>query len=203
MRRRRGVRVLAAAAAAGAVAASGGWVLTDRLEQENDFCNACHLSPGVALHRDVRRDFDAPTPASLAAAHAAAGNDARDDGAFRCIDCHGGVSLAGRVRVKLLAAQDAFWWVVGSFEEPDGMRWPLWDEDCLQCHPRFDERAVESWETPRFHQLPVHNVDLGVDCVECHLSHEAGVRADAHFLHAVSVRTQCARCHPEFEEGGT
>ncbi len=189
------------AAAAAVVGAPGGWVLTDHLEQDNDFCNACHLSPGVPLHVDVRRDFDASAPASLAAGHAAAGNQAHADAAFRCIDCHGGVSFPGRLRVKVLAAKDAFWWVVGSFEEPDGMRWPLWDEDCAQCHDAFDESEVESWESPRFHQLPVHNVDLGVACVECHISHEAGVAADAYYLHAPLVRAQCARCHPEFEEG--
>ena len=201
MRRQRGLRVLLAAVVAGAVAAPGGWVITDRLERDNDFCNACHLSPGVPLHVDIRRDFDAPRAASLAAAHAGAGNTAHADEAFRCIDCHGGVSFAGRLRVKALAAKDAFWWVVGSFEEPDGMRWPLWDEDCAQCHDAFDESEVEAWESPRFHQLPVHNVDLGVSCVECHLSHETAAAPAPYHLHAAPVRAQCARCHPEFEEG--
>lgn len=202
MRRPRGGRVLALAGAlaAGAVSAAGGWVLTDHLEQENDFCNACHLEPGVRLHAELRRDFDARPAASLAAAHARAGNRARGD-AFRCIDCHGGASALGRLRVKALAARDAFWWVVGSFEEPKGMRWPLWDEDCARCHPSFDTSEVQPWESPRFHQLPVHNAALGVRCVECHLSHESGADAQAYYLHAARVRTQCARCHPEFQEG--
>ena len=65
------------------------------------------------------------------------------DAVFRCIDCHGGTSPLGRVRVKALAAKDAFWYIVGHFEEPDGMRWPLWDEDCLKCHTVFDETALE------------------------------------------------------------
>lgn len=200
MRRRRGSRVLLGAAAAGALAASGGWVLTDRLERDNDFCNACHLGSGVPLHRDLRRDFDASTPASLAAVHAVAGNRARGN-AFRCIDCHGGVSALGKLRVKVLAAVDGFRWTIGVFEEPDGMRWPLWDEDCSQCHASFDTSQSEEWRTPRFHQLPVHNVALGVGCVECHFSHESDVNAEAHFLQVRAVRTQCARCHPEFEEG--
>ena len=43
----------------------------------------------------------------LAAAHAAAGNQGRPaDPGFRCIDCHGGVGLPGRARVKALAAMD-------------------------------------------------------------------------------------------------
>lgn len=192
----------AAAIALAAVSAPAGWLVTDHLEQDNDFCNACHLSPGEPLHREVRRIFDAAPPATLAAAHARAGNEARDDGSFRCIDCHGGVGLVGRARVKALAAKDAFWYVVGHFEEPSGMRWPLWDEDCRRCHPRFEESDPEPWENPRFHQIGEHNVELGVGCVECHLSHDVEGDPDHDFLRARWVRTRCARCHREFEEGG-
>ena len=115
---------LAAGALAAVVLAPAGWVVSDRLEQNNDFCNACHLEPGRPLHDRIRGDFDARPPANLAAAHAHAGNRDRDDGAFRCIDCHGGVGLVGRARVKALAAKDAFWYAAGRFEEPDSMRWP-------------------------------------------------------------------------------
>jgi hypothetical protein len=82
------------------------------------------------------------------------------------------------------------------------MRWPLWDEDCTKCHGRFDESEPEAWENPRFHQLSVHNVALGVDCVECHSSHAPGGDPVHHFLRATEVRKQCARCHSEFEEEG-
>lgn len=184
---------------AGLVSAPVGWTLTDALEAENDFCNACHLEEGVPLHIDVREDFDGRPPASLAAAHGAASLEARpDDPAFRCIDCHGGVGLVGRARVKALAAKDAFWYVVGHFEEPDGMRVPLLDADCRQCHDRFREKG-DGLGGPAFHDLSLHNVELGVDCVECHLSHDAGGDEDAWFLHGEHVRGQCARCHPEFE----
>ena len=192
------------AGAAAAVAAPAGWLVTDHLERENDFCNACHLPDGTPLHVDVRRDFDAPQAASLAGAHGLApvgqGEHARD---FRCIDCHGGVSFVGRARVKALAAKDALVYLTGHFEEPQGMRWPLWDEDCTQCHPSFDTGSYEDWESPRFHQLPVHNTELGVACVECHEVHEPGGPAANHFLRAERVRTQCARCHAEFEELAT
>jgi hypothetical protein len=198
--RRRAGTLLGVAAALGAIAGPTGWLVTDRLERDNDFCTSCHLEPGVALHAALRRDFDARPAASLAAAHAASGLEGRAAGDFRCIDCHGGASLAGRARVKALAAKDAFWYVVGHFEEPEGMRWPLWDEDCAKCHASFAEREAEPWRTPRFHELSVHNVELGVGCVECHSAHEPGGNAEAWFLHAAAVRSQCARCHAEFEE---
>lgn len=176
-----------------------GWLVTDHLESENHFCISCHLPTGVRLHRHNFRDFDRRPPDSLAALHAKAGNEARADGRFRCIDCHGGTGLGGRLRVKLLSARDAFWYVTGRFEEPKGMSWPLRDADCLRCHPSFPEKGAAS-ANPPFHSLPVHNGALEVRCVECHLSHESGGLADRFFLQPRQVRAQCARCHSEFAD---
>ena len=183
--------------AAAVLVISVGWFGSDSLEQDNDFCNACHLEPGLPLHIDIREDFDARPVASLAGAHAAVMRPV--GGPFLCIDCHGGVGLLGRTRVKVLAGKDAFWWAVGHFEEPTGMRWPLWDADCRQCHPNFGEGTDATSANPPFHALGVHNVELGVSCVECHLSHETGGDEDLYHLRPVRVRAQCARCHAEFE----
>lgn len=193
--------ILVGILAAGAVLLPVGWLGTDYLEQDNDFCNACHLEPGVPLHIGIREDFDARPVESLAGLHAAATHPGRSqDSAFRCIDCHGGVGLLGRARVKLLAGKDVFWWAVGHFEEPSGMKWPLWDADCRQCHPDFPEaQQLADSANPPFHAFGVHNVELGVACVECHLSHETGGDEDLYHLAAVRVREQCARCHTEFE----
>jgi predicted CXXCH cytochrome family protein len=188
-------------ASLGAVLGAAGWIATDHLEQDDDFCNACHVSAGLPLHLEIRRDYDARPPASLAGRHAAARVSHREDGGFRCIDCHGGKSLPGRARVKALAAKDALVYLSGRFEEPESMRWPLWDEDCSACHPSF-QAADEDEGSPDFHALPVHNVDLGVACVECHSAHEAGGDSAAFFLRRAAVRAQCARCHSEFEQGG-
>jgi len=193
-------RLLLGAGALGLLAAPLGWWGTDRLEEDNDFCNACHLEPGLPLHQVIRENFDAPLPASLAAVHAVSPLESRGGRAVRCIDCHGGHDFPSRLRVKALAAKDAFWYVVGHFDEPTEMAWPLLDGDCQQCHPGFDESEVDPWEAPRFHQLAVHNVELGVDCVECHTVHDLGGNPDAYFLRAQPLRSQCARCHAEFEE---
>jgi nitrate/TMAO reductase-like tetraheme cytochrome c subunit len=175
-----------------------GWVVTDRLEQDNDFCNACHLTPERPLHRDIRSAFDAPAPVSLDAVHGSAPVEGRDDRAFRCIDCHGGHDLRSRAKVKVLAGIDAFWWLTGHFEEPDHMAWPLEDGDCAKCHVSFDEDEADEWASPRFHQLPVHNVDLGVDCVNCHAVHVGGGNPEGYFLIPDRVRSQCARCHSQY-----
>lgn len=196
--------MLAAVVLLGLGAAPAGWVVSDRLEQDDDFCNACHLETpagAVPLHIDVRRDFDrAAPPETLAGVHGLAQVESRpDDPAFRCIDCHGGASFVGKARVKMLAAKDALVYAFGTVEEPSGMGWPLWDEDCAQCHERFAPRAGAPG-TPAFHELAVHNTDMPVRCVDCHFVHDRGGNPDAYFLHAAPVRAQCARCHPEFEQ---
>ncbi len=198
--RGRAGRIAAALGFAGVVAATAGWVTTDALERDDDFCTSCHLPSGTPLHQSLRSDYDERPYASLAARHAGAPVAGRIDSAFRCIDCHGGASLAGRLRVKALAAKDAFWYMVGRFEEPAHMAWPLWDEDCRKCHGSFAASGADDWAQTDFHALPVHNAALGVACVACHRSHDGDGNPDAYFLHAASVRSQCALCHSEFEE---
>jgi formate-dependent nitrite reductase cytochrome c552 subunit len=198
---------MAAAPARGRLAAGGavlalllaplGWVATDRLERDDAFCVSCHLPDGTPLHRAKGEDLEARPAATLAAAHAVAGVRGRADPSFRCIDCHGGRGLVGRARVKLLSARDAFWYVLGRFEEPERMRWPLWDRDCSTCHGRFEERVPAPGVDPAFHELAVHNTELGVACVACHGAHGAGGLADHDFIRPEAVRARCADCHPQ------
>lgn len=182
----------------GGAAAIAGWMISDALERNNDFCNACHLAPGIRLHAKIREDFDAREPTNLAGVHGRAEKAQRASRTSpRCIDCHGGVGFVGRLKVKALAARDAFVYLTGDFDEPDHMNFPLGDADCRQCHEDFawlESTADES----RFHGLSVHNADLGVNCVECHTVHTGGGEAKLFFLDAEGVRSQCARCHSEF-----
>lgn len=201
-RGRRGL--LAAAGLAGLAAGALGWVVTDRLERRNTFCVSCHLTPETPLHEAKLAGLRARPPETLAAAHGAAGVEASGgEREFRCIDCHGGTGALGRMRVKALSARDAFWYVAGHFEEPERMRFPLWDSDCRPCHGDLGaEGRAAPGEEPAFHDLAVHNHELGVSCVTCHVAHERDGLEGFHFLHPSRVRAQCASCHPEMEETG-
>ncbi len=181
------------------IGAPTGWVVSDAVERQNDFCNACHLPDGgPPLHLVIREDFDQRPPVNLAGLHASMIRaDMSPPDPARCIDCHGGVGFVGKARVKMLAARDALVWLSGDFDEPDHMSTPLVDADCTQCHPHFDE-TPSGLPRPRFHELGVHNRELGVDCVQCHQSHEPG-DAEFHFLDLAHVRNQCANCHSEFK----
>jgi hypothetical protein len=197
-------RALLIALAIAALATPLGWWASDRLEANDAFCTSCHLPSGKPLHTAKRADFGARPAATLVAAHGAAGRPAHA-GAFRCVDCHAGTGLAGRARVKVLTLRDGALYLLGRFEEPRSMDWPLEDADCRKCHAEFSGAASASEEgdaaRPSFHGLAVHNRELGVRCVTCHVAHEPGGLADHHFLHPEAVRATCVRCHPEFAEG--
>jgi predicted CXXCH cytochrome family protein len=176
------------------------WAVSDRIERQNDFCVSCHLTPEVRLHDPMGRDFVHRPVASLAARHSeVAGRDAQG---FHCIDCHGGTSWPGRLRVKLFAATDAAWYFSGHFEEPERMQWPLWDEDCIKCHTSLGTAHSEGSEERPFHAGLGHRENMGVDCVSCHRAHDTGVDPEKSFLRADHVRVQCAHCHSDFRDEG-
>jgi hypothetical protein len=61
----------------GALLGAAGWVVSDHLEQDNDFCNACHVSAEMPLHREIRRDFEVNGERlqSIETRHCVVGND--------------------------------------------------------------------------------------------------------------------------------
>lgn len=190
---------LAAAIAIVVVGSVSGWFVTDALEANNDFCNACHLPDGAVLHGGIREGFDARPASNLAGVHGRAQIEKSGQSrTFRCIDCHGGVGFVGRAKVKALAARDALVWLGGDFDEPDHMQYPLNEADCRQCHETFSRQDTPEHVAVQFHSLAVHNADLGVNCVECHTVHDGGADEAVFFLDPEPVREQCGRCHSEF-----
>ncbi len=163
------------------------WSISDRLEADNRFCVSCHVTPTEPLHqRKLDELFSAP-PVSLVAAHGAAQRD------FRCIDCHGGASLEGRARVKGVSLVDTLRYLAGRFDEPERMRHPLWDEDCAQCHERYQPARDDA-----FHAIAAHNADFPWSCVECHAAHPATRAPELDFVARERVLPICRTCHEEF-----
>ena len=54
------------------IAGSTGWVASDIVEADNDFCNACHLPSGAVLHEGIRTGFDARPVHTVAGLHGSA-----------------------------------------------------------------------------------------------------------------------------------
>jgi hypothetical protein len=180
--RRYTIRLLVLAAVAPVL----GWTISDRLESENWFCVSCHLDSGAPLHGEKFKEFTSEPVESLVAAHFAPSRD------FRCIDCHRGTSWLGRVRVKAVAAGDAARYFLSSFGEPERMRYPLWDEDCVQCHASYESTSDDA-----YHAIASHD---GIDqaCVDCHQAHPTSGNPDLQFLSREVVLPVCQNCHEEY-----
>ena len=164
-----------------------GWVTTSRLESNNEFCVACHLNEQTPLHEEKMKELMATPPVNLVSLHYQA------DSEFRCIQCHGGASFANQLRVKAVAARDALVYLLGRFEEPVSMDYPLWDEDCAQCHERYETERSDD-----FHAIEDHNLPSFVyRCVDCHVAHFTEGAAQFGFLEPARVRRACQTCHEE------
>ena len=168
--------------------APAGWLISDQLEAQNEFCTSCHLDAAKPLHEQKMSDFRARPASSLVAAHHAAKEG------FRCIDCHGGASFVNRLRVKTVAARDAFFYVLGAFGEPKDMDHPLWNEDCVKCHATYKAERDDA-----FHAIGVHNLpDFEYECVKCHQAHPTGRKAQLDYLETAPLVAVCRNCHEEF-----
>jgi len=172
-----------------------GWQWTDRLDRDNDFCNACHLPGGTPLHRELRERFDRVVPSNLAGVHGRGWVESREDSAFRCIDCHSGSGWLERGRVKLLSARDGLRYLVGSFEEPDRMTTDLSAATCKRCHPTFRHSAAPGWTLTAYHGRPEHDRPGTPLCVRCHAVHAEGGDPFAYFMDRSRLDEVCRTCH--------
>ncbi|MBI4611088.1 MAG: NapC/NirT family cytochrome c [Candidatus Rokubacteria bacterium] len=170
--------------AAGIVGFAAGAAITDRLEQDNRFCIACHR-PEKPLHAKVYETFFpvGGTLRTLAAAHNATAQ-------VKCIDCHIGAQVKDYLVVKAMAAWDAGRWIAGAYTDPERLRYPLGDRTCLKCHP-------DGGQNPKlakaFHNAPYHR-DPRNGCSDCHRSHlEAS--AETRFLQTAIAKPLCDGCH--------
>lgn len=203
MRRRPWIRrTLGGIGLAGAFGIGGfmaGAVITDRLEQDNRFCIACHAPPDANQDRRIRGNRIAKLHqekydrfyarngklVSLAGSH----NVKRQ---VKCIDCHIGVGSQDYFIIKAIAARDTAKYLVGRYREPEDLTYALGDRTCLKCHPD----GGQNLKNPKaFHNAPYHR-DPRNACSDCHRSHDEAP-TESRFLQQVLVKPRCDSCHLE------
>ncbi len=177
------------------VAALFGVALAAR-ERDNRFCISCHL------HEEKFTRFLAPASVDLAGAHHAKKT-------VRCIDCHGGADLGMRLRVWAAASVDTVKFFAGHYQEPTGMRLPLRDKECRQCHTPIlksapflapeQEEATEGRTGDSYHAIRDHDT-VRIACVRCHTSHAADGEARFQFLARPRLLPLCRDCHKTMGE---
>jgi hypothetical protein len=161
-------------------------VITDRLEENNTFCTACHL------HEEKFAQFHLleGQRLTLAAAHNIEG-----DKNVKCIDCHIGATRTDKAIIKALAARDTVAYFLGAFKEPTHLRYALGNRTCLKCHPTGGQDPEEE---KAFHNDPNHT-NMPLICYECHTVHPPA-RVETRFLRQQTVQPLCDECHRRGEQ---
>lgn len=170
--------------ALGTVGFVAGAAITDRLEQDNSFCIACHR-PEKPLHAKVYATFFPVDDKLIALAGAHNAN-----GKVKCINCHIGADRKDYLIVKAMAAWDTARWLVGTYRDPETLRYPLGDRTCLKCHRDGGQNPKTK---KAFHNAPYHR-DPRNGCSDCHQSH-LEAPAETRFLQSAIVKPLCDRCH--------
>jgi predicted CXXCH cytochrome family protein len=180
----------------------GSFFVATRLEENDAFCASCHSQPETEYFQRTRTNA-----VDLASAHANAnayapmsdsgvqGGGAPPNKRARCIDCHSGPGVLGRVQSVGLGARDVLVWVSGQAEQPAAAQHPIQDANCLKCHIEittkqgFDNhlhRHLARWQT--------QDADAAM-CATCHSSHSTDGNSTIGFLNQQRALNQCAACH--------
>ena len=181
--------LLVGAPVAAAASFGAGLAVTDRLEQDNRFCIACHVSSEKRLHQDK---YDGFLPVDGLAASLAAAHHGSKREPFKCVDCHNGATFTDKLMIKAQAASDSIAYFLGDFEEPRSMRFSLGNRLCQACHFKAGDTTGK---TASFHQADYH-AKLPFICYECHQVH-LQTKRETQFLERDVVQPLCDECHSQ------
>lgn len=182
----------------------GGFAFAASQEAHDPFCGSCHTQPeSTFLQRST-----AAQPVDLASFHTTQQT--------RCIDCHSGKGVAGRVQAELMGAHNAWLWITRTAVQPATLTTPIGDDHCLKCHSdvtsrgytpregitlqgvRINRREEEEGGSNHWHELLSRwqaRASGAGTCVDCHTGHTTGSTARQGFMDAPTVQAECDACH--------
>lgn len=172
------------------VLTGGGFVVAKTLEERDSFCASCHSEPEATYYQ---RSL-AAQPSDLASFH--------HGKSTRCIDCHAGPGLSGRVAAMRLGAGDLLAFALHTAVQPAPLTQPIGDSNCLKCHA--DVAATRNMNR-HFHaflsQWQARDPNAAT-CVDCHQTHISNGDPQLEFLNRQHTEQTCERCHRFSGEGG-
>jgi hypothetical protein len=182
------IPVLAGLFALGLVLAVGGFAFAAQMESNDGFCASCHTQPETTYFGRS----SAETRVDLASFH--------QQKKTRCIDCHSGAGVTGRIGAELNGAHNALAFYTGTAEQPGVLYGQFPDENCLKCHQDVTSRngRVKGGENGHWHIFLTRwqARDPGAaTCVSCHAAHATEVTVAENYLNIPKTRSVCERCH--------
>jgi len=165
------------------VLTAGGFTFAATQEEHDTFCASCHTQPESTFFQRST----AAQPTDLASFHTTK--------SVRCIDCHSGVGITGRMSAELLGAHNALAWYSGTAVQPAKLTVPIRDDNCLKCHGQV---TVGGGLNNHFHEFLVRwqaiDPNAGT-CVSCHPGHSTDGNAQTGFQNQANTEAVCQACH--------
>ncbi len=206
------IPVLVTIVGIGVILAASGFTFAASQETHDPFCASCHTQPESTF---VQRST--AQPVDLASFHTTQKT--------RCIDCHSGSGLFGRMQAELLGARNATTWYMGIAAQPARLIFPIHDGNCLKC----PQDVVQAGFVPKAN-LPVPGGEGGGfgggereggrmnhwhqflarwqsadpnagSCTTCHAGHLTGSTVQAGFMDAPTISQTCDACHQVLRRG--
>jgi predicted CXXCH cytochrome family protein len=161
----------------------GGFAFAATQEEHDNFCASCHTKPESTFYQ---RSVDAQ-PVDLASAHTTKG--------VKCINCHSGTGVVGRVQAELLGAHNALSWYTGTAVQPAALTTPIRDANCLKCHQEVTARRDQNNHFHAFLARWQATDPNAATCVSCHGGHTTDGEAQIAFLNRTTTEAVCNACH--------
>ena len=201
--------VAVAVIALGVIFTVGGFTFAATQEQHDSFCSSCHSQPESTFYQRST----ASQPSDMASFHTAQET--------KCIDCHSGVGMQGRISAELMGARNALFWYTGTAKQPAPVTIPIGDANCLKCHQDVVQRGFTPKEqitvaggggrgregrNNHWHEMLTRwqsASPTAATCTSCHNGHNSGGTAQTGFMVDQTVQVQCDACHQVLRrEGG-
>lgn len=195
-------RTLAGIAVAGVILMAAGFTFAATQEAHDSFCASCHTQPETTFYQRSTAALSAPV--DLASFHRS--------NQTRCIDCHSGPGVFGRVAAEVMGARNAAMWYTGAATQPAPLTVPIGDENCTKCHidvlqGSFSPKEPIDIGAGEFNQGRLANhwhvllsrwqaaAPNAQGCVDCHAGHVTGATAQVGFMDLNAVQSVCQNCH--------
>ncbi len=206
--------VLIVVVALGAILAGSGFTYAASQETHDVFCASCHTQPESTFYKRSTSS----QPVDLASYHTTQKT--------RCIDCHSGSGIFGRMQAELLGARNAVRWYTNTATQPAKYTYPISDTNCLKCHQAVTQRGIVPQQTVtipgvrgggegegegegrnnHWHEFlarwQASDANAG-SCASCHPGHSTGSSAQEGFQNPQTTQNTCNACHHVLRrEGG-
>jgi len=164
----------------------GGFFYAAHMEENDLFCGSCHTQPESTY---IGRSL-AGSSVDLASAH--------HSKSVKCIDCHSGAGVTGRIGGIMQGAGNLFAFITHTGKQPAALKAPFPDADCIKCH----EETINNQQTSQHYHLYLSRWQAtepnAARCISCHTTHTTDGDLTVQFLQVARTENVCQQCHNSF-----